>query len=33
MEQVSLTAIVTTNCTKNEPNLATNLVWNDYANP
>ncbi|CAF1213486.1 unnamed protein product [Rotaria magnacalcarata] len=28
-----LTAIVTTNCTKNEPNLATNLVWNDYANP
>ncbi|CAF4296585.1 unnamed protein product [Rotaria socialis] len=28
-----LTAIVTTNCTKNEPNLATNLAWNDYVNP
>jgi hypothetical protein len=28
-----LTAIVTSNCTENEPSLATNLAWNDYVNP
>lgn len=27
------TAIITTNCTSNEPYFATNLVWNDYVNP